>query len=328
MASPRKEHPVISPTSAKHLFSCLRSVLALHPSALTTDFLSTLNISTCPSIKTPSWLPRPNTHPDCATLDLPTKTAPWIGHAPYTGLEWACQYDRTAGLLAESETPTPIANVARVRPMQPTNPWERLIAVAEYSMKGWEMVNILETRETPASIGCIVADDSRTPADTGNTSQPYGQGELACLLSLICRQISQDHHKTKHAPTVISFSTSTARVLQIFVDYPIDPSETPKIHIIQRFETDLTNTTTEAGDTKEARDLWTQLVSWLCFSAPSAPNEPSRTLPKHRRDKSLGHSSLASASEPERVVSSGSEQSTNASSSPDRESLRGRGEGG
>uniref|UniRef100_L2GGX7 Uncharacterized protein n=1 Tax=Colletotrichum fructicola (strain Nara gc5) TaxID=1213859 RepID=L2GGX7_COLFN len=286
MASPRKEHPAISPTSAKHLFSCLRSVLALHPSALTTDFLSTLNISTCPSIKTPSWLPRPNTHPDCATLDLPTKTAPWIGHAPYTGLEWACQYDRTAGLLAESKTPTPIANVAQVRPMQPTNPWERLIAVAEYSMKGWEM--------------------------------PYGQGELACLLSLICRQISQDHHKTKHAPTVISFSTSTARVLQIFVDYPIDPSETPKIHIIQRFETDLTNTTTEAGDTKGARDLWTQLVSWLCFSAPSAPNEPSRTLPKHRRDKSLGHSSLASASEPERVVSSGSEQSTNASSSPDR----------
>ncbi|KAI8205136.1 hypothetical protein K4K52_004491 [Colletotrichum sp. SAR 10_76] len=318
MASPRKEHSAISQQSRQHLLDCLRSVLTSRASALTIDFLSSLNIDTRPLVETPSWLPHPNTHPDCATMDLPTKTRPWAGHTAYTGLEWACQYDRTACLLAERETPTPIANVARVRPMHTANPWERVIAGAEYSTEGWEIVNILETQESPASIGCIVADDSRAPAETGNTSQPYGQGELACLLSLICRQISQDHNKTEHAPTVISFSTSIARVLQIFVEYPGDPSETPKIHIIQRFETNLTNTTTQAGDTKEARDLWTQLVSWLCFSAPSPPNETSRTLPKHRRDKSLGHSSLASASDPERVVSSGSEQSTNASSSPGR----------
>lgn len=203
MASLRKEHSAISQKSRQHLLSCLRSVLVSRPSALTTDFLSNLNIDTRPSAETPSWLPNPNTHPDCATMDLPTKTRPWNGHHSYTGLEWACQYDRTAGLLAESETPAPIANVARVRPMQPTNPWERLIAGAEYSTEGWEMVNILETQENPASIGCIIADDSRASAETGTKSQPYGHGELACLLSLVCRQIAQDKHKVEHAVSIL-----------------------------------------------------------------------------------------------------------------------------
>ncbi|KAF6806181.1 hypothetical protein CPLU01_15925 [Colletotrichum plurivorum] len=271
--------------------AALVAIQHYNDSVFTTSMLEKLGIYTKKDWDRPRWLPDASSIPSLPHLNRntadrnpalrPPEKLPW--DANRTALEWATHFSEMATLLvrptADASTPAekpPADSAARPSPLDWDNPMERLLAKGEaYSdcqTWRWKSTAFLRANgEGPngcRSVGCIAFDDSCDPLPE---DVPYRRSELLCLITLVCHAMSCKPLDKPIAATLLMFTTTTLRVLQMRIN-PND-LDGPDLYITTRDTLSLDNITSEAG----CGD-WLQVISWLRFRFASHQAMPSEEL--------------------------------------------------
>ncbi|EQB43863.1 hypothetical protein CGLO_17439 [Colletotrichum gloeosporioides Cg-14] len=171
----------------------------------------------------------------------------------------------TADTLPPAAKP-PSDSSARPSPLNWDNPIERLLAKGEaypdHQNWRWKATTLLRAKgEGPngcRSVGCIAFDDSCDPLPA---HLPYRRSELLCLVTLVCHAMSGKPLNTPIAATLLMFTTTTLRLLQMRIDpNECDSPDGPNLYITTRDTLSLDKITSEAG-----YGDWLQVISWIRF---------------------------------------------------------------
>ncbi|KAI8265202.1 hypothetical protein K4K58_011546 [Colletotrichum sp. SAR11_239] len=278
---------------ASKVCAALVAIQRYDDSIFTNPMLEKLGVYTTKNRDHPRWLPDassvPSPHLDRSTADRnpalrPPQKLPW--DANRTALEWATHFSEMATLLARptADAPQPAAkpppdSSARPSPLNWDNPMERLLAKGEaypdYQTWRWKATALLQAKgEGPngcRSVGCIAFDDSCDPLPA---HLPYRRSELLCLVTLVCHAMSGKPLNTPIAATLLMFTSTTLRVLQMRIDpNDHDGPDGPNLYITTRDTLSLDKITSEAG-----YGDWLQVISWLRFRFASHQATPSEEL--------------------------------------------------
>ncbi|GKT67531.1 hypothetical protein ColTof4_14410 [Colletotrichum tofieldiae] len=215
------------------------------------------------------WLPSPAPHDQLelliqsfvehdfnrCLLRPPADLRPYPGAPSNTALEWAQIFHDTTSLLSDGAGDTQTSMLpARPRLPDAEDPWEGMLANGAYESQAWEMVTVYETGPL---VSCIVADSS---SNLSGHQDGLFRSELYSLLALLHRQLSRAQGRSTNgleAVTVTTFTRSTVRVQQAYVNYAQKPRE---IHIIKRLDIKVEDM---VGGQCNARSRWLDVLSWL-----------------------------------------------------------------
>ncbi|KAK2772791.1 hypothetical protein CKAH01_13793 [Colletotrichum kahawae] len=277
---------------ASKVCTALVAIQRYDNSVFTNSMLEKLGIYTTKDRDHPRWLPDASaipSHPhlDCKTPDRnpallrPPEKLP--RNANRTALEWATHFSEMATVLARPITDAsppaakpPADSSARPSPINWDNPVEQLLAKGEahsdHKTWCWKATALLrangEGPEGCRSVGCIAFDDSRDPLPE---HVPYRRSELLCLVTLVCHAMSRTPMKNPIVATLLMFTSTTLRVLQMRIN-PND-RDGPNLYITTRDTLSLDNITSEVG-----YGDWLQVISWLRFRFVSHQAMPSEEL--------------------------------------------------